>query len=567
MKRKGGIINIKMANIKFNKKIFEKEIGKIDDKMQNKIAMFGTPVEEITQNEIEIEVFPNRPDLLSYQGFKRSFLAFLGKKTGLKQYKINKPEKNYKVIIDSSVKNIRPYTSCAIIKGLKLDDNKIKELIDIQEKLHFTIGRKRKKLAIGIYPLEKIKLPIKYTALEPDKIKFQPLESPREMSGLQILQRHPTGKEYAHILAGKTKFPIFIDANKNILSMPPIINSQLTGKITTKTKDVFVECSGDNYEILKKCLNIIITTLNEMGGKIYQMEIKGGKEKITPDLTPEKIKLSIENTNKLLGLNLNEKQIKQFLERMGYNYSKEEIEIPPWRTDILHEVDLIEDVAIAYGYENFIAEIPEISTIGKENSKEIIKRKISEILTGLNLIEISNYHLTTKKDQFQKMGISEKQEKNFIELEESKTEYNILRKNLTHYTLKIFSENVDSEYPQKVFETGKIFEIKDENIIEKEQLAVAITPGNFTEIKQILEYLERMLDINLKLKETEHTPEHFIEGRCGEILLSTSDIQHPTSEPIGFIGEIHPKILKNWRTKMPIALIEIDLEEIFKRLI
>ncbi len=548
-----------MSNVKFNKKVFEKEIGKLTDEMQMRIAMFGTPVESVTDAEIEIEVFPNRPDLLSYQGFKRSFLAFLGRKTGLKNYKIHKPEKNYKIIIDSSVKNIRPYTCCAIVKNLKFDDNKIKELIDLQEKLHFTVGRKRKKLAIGIYPLEKIKLPIIYKALEPDKIKFQPLESPREMSGIQILQRHPAGRDYAHLLAGKSKFPIFIDTDKNILSMPPIINSELTGKVTTKTRDVFIECSGNDYEILKKCLNIIITTLNDMGGKIYQMEIKGGKEKITPNLSPEKKEISIENANKLLGLNLNEKQIKQFLERMGHNYNNKKIEIPAWRTDILHEVDLIEDIAIAYGYENFVAEIPEISTIGQENPKETIKRKISEILSSLAMIETSNYHLTTKNDQFAKMGIIQKKEPEFIELEESKTEYNILRSNLTHYALKNMAENVDSEYPQKIFETGKVFKLENNKIIEKENLCTAITPGNFTEAKQTLEYLFRMLGLNLELREIENIPEHFIEGRCGEIIFENNSI--------GFIGEIHPKILKNWKIKMPIALFEIELEKIFNRLI
>jgi len=302
-----------MAIVNINKKQFEKEITKLNEKIKDRIAMFGTPIEEINDNEIQIEVFPNRPDLLSYQGFKRSFLAFLGKKTGLKKYKLNKPEKNYKVLIDKSVKNIRPYTACAIIKGLKLDDEKIKEIIEIQEKLHITIGRKRKKLAIGIYPLERIKLPITYKALEPDKIKFIPLEMDREMSGLQILQRHPAGRDYAHLLAGKAKFPIFIDADKNILSMPPIINSQMTGKITEKTKDIFVECSGFDFEILKKCLNIIITCLADIGGKIYQINL--GKGKITPNLTSEKMKISLENTNKLLGLNLNEKQLKRLIKK------------------------------------------------------------------------------------------------------------------------------------------------------------------------------------------------------------------------------------------------------------
>ncbi len=542
-----------MANIKIPRKQFEKEIGKLTREMQTKIAMFGTTLESFDNDEIELEIFPNRPDLLSYQGFKRSFLAFLGKKTGLKKYKVHAPEKDYIVKIDSSLKNIRPYTACAIIKGLKLNDEKIKEIIDIQEKLHSTIGRNRKKAAIGIYPLEKIRLPITFKALEPDKIKFQPLDSQKEMSGFQILQRHPTGRNYAHLLAGKVKFPVFIDANKEILSMPPIINSQKVGKVTTKTKNLFVECSGFDFKVLNKCLNIIVTTLADMGGKIYQMKINA--KTLTPDLTPEKHSISIENINKLLGLELQEKQVKQLLEKMGHNYSNGIVESPAYRTDLLHEVDFAEDIAIAYGYENFVPQIPNISNIGKENPHETIKRKFSEILTNIEFLEISNYHLTTRKDQFTKMGISEKQEKGAIEISESKTEYNFLRKDLTHYLLKILSENVDSEYPQKIFEIGKVFK---EDLEEQENLSCAIAPGNFTQIKQTLEYFAEMAGLKIEFKEPENKPLHFIEGRVAEILFK--------NQTIGFVGEIHPKILKNWKIKMPVALFEIRLKEIFEEL-
>jgi len=549
-----------MANITFSRKTFEKEIGKLDEKMQEKISMFGTPLETFDEETIEVEVFANRPDLLSYQGFKRCFLAFLGKKSGMKKYEINKPEKDYQVRIDSSTKDVRPYTSCAIIKGLKLDEEKIKEIIEIQEKLHLTMGRKRKKVAIGIYPLEKIKLPITLKALEPDYIKFIPLESEKEMSGLQILQKHPTGKEYSHLLSGKSKFPVFTDAENNILSMPPIINSQMTGKVTTETKDVFIECSGFDFKTLKKCLNILVLVFADMGGKIYQMELKGAPEKISPILESEKIKISLENTNKTLGTNIDEKKIKVFLENMGHNYNSKtkEVEIGPWRTDILHEVDLIEDVAIAYGYQNLAPEIPDISTTGKENPEEIIKRKIAEILTGLSLLEISNYHLTNKDYQFEKMGVPEKQEKEFVELENSKTEFNILRKDLSSFILRNLSENVDSEYPQKIFEIGTVFELK-QNIQEKENLAIAITPGNFTEIKQIWMYLMKSLGIKTELNETEENTNHLIEGRVATITLDNKEI--------GILGEIHPKILKNWKIKMPVAILEVNLKEIFKKFI
>ncbi|MEK6913379.1 MAG: phenylalanine--tRNA ligase subunit beta [Nanoarchaeota archaeon] len=540
-----------MSNVTFPRKQFEKDIGKLDEKMQNKIAMFGTGLEKFDNSEIEIEVYPNRPDLLSYHGFKRSFLAFLGKKTGLKEYKLHKPEKDFAVNIDSSVKDVRPYTVCAIVKGLKFDDEKIKEIIDIQEKLHLTIGRKRKKLAIGIYPLEKIKLPITFKALEPDKIKFIPLESDREMSGLQILQKHPKGKEYASLLAGKSKFPIFIDANNNILSMPPIINSQITGKITNETREIFVECSGFDLNSLNKCLNIIASTLAEMGGEVYQMELyEKNSKKISPDFSPEKVKINLEHANSLLGVNLTEKEIKRYLEEMGHNYNKGVVEVPPWRTDILHEVDLIEDIAIAYGYENFVPEIPSITTTGKEEQKEIIKRKIAETLCGLSFLETSSYHLTSKEDQFKKMIMPEEE---FIEVKESKTDYTILRKDLTHYLLKILSENVDAEYPQRIFEIGKVF-----TPTETENLALAITPANFTEARQRLEYLSRMINIKLEISESEKIPNYFIEGRTIAIKLE--------NKIIGYLGEIHPKILKNWKIKMPVSLFEINLEEIFKKL-
>jgi len=549
-----------MAIVTFTKKQFEKDFGKLNDSMQNKIAMFGTPIEKLEENEVQIEIFPNRPDLLSYQGFKRGFSAFMGKKTGLKKYILNSPEKNYKVFIESSVKDVRPFTACAIVKELRLNDDKIKDLIEIQEKLHLTLGRKRKKLAIGIYPLEKIKLPITYKALEPDKIKFLPLESPRIMSGLEILQKHPTGKEYAHLLSGKTKFPIFIDANKEILSMPPIINSQLTGKVTEKTKDVFVECSGSDFNILKKCLNIIVTCLADMGGNIYQMKLKSGIKEITPNLNSEKMKISLENTNKLLGLTLTEKELGKHLREMGHNYEKGIVEIPAWRTDIIHEVDLIEEVAIAYGYENFIPEIPEISSIGKEDEKETIKRKISNILTGLNILEVSNYHLTNTLNQFSKQGIPKKQEKNYIEVEKSKTEYNILRKDLSHYLLKNISENVDAEYPQKIFEIGTVFNQGEHSnkIEETTNLAIALTPGNYTEIKQTIEYLFKMANLDLNFEEPKKIPSILIEGRSANILLK--------NKKIGYIGEVHPKILSNWKIKMPIAILEINLKEIFKEL-
>ena len=539
-----------MANITIPRKEFESQI-KLTKEVEEKISLFGTPLEKINEEEIEVEIFPNRPDLLSTHGFLRGFKAFLGKEQGLKKYAINPPEKDYKVKISPSVKNIRPFTACAIVKNLRFDDEKIKEIIELQEKLHSTVGRNRKKIAIGIYPLEKITLPIKYHAPQPKKIKFIPLEAQKEMDGLQILQRHPAGRDYAHLLEGKDKFPIFVDAKNKILSIPPIINSHETGKVTHETKDVFVEFSGFDFQILKKTLNIIITTLAEMSGKIYQMTLEYEKPVKTPDLTPEKMKINIDNINSLIGLNLKESDLSKLLPKMGLNYSRGQVEIPAWRTDILHEVDIAEDIAIAYGYDKLIPILPSVATIGEESKENRIKRKLSEIIAGLNLMEISTYHLIKSAE-----SNSVPKEK-LIEVENSKTEYKILRPNLLIPALRILTENKDNEYPQKLFEIGTVFSPdKDEEtgIKETTNLLVISSPANFTELKQILDYLTRILGVSYSLEESIHPD--LIEGRTAEIKINEL--------PVGYLGEVHPETLRQWGIKMPASVLEISLEEIFK---
>ena len=537
-----------MALVKFSRKEFEKHV-KITKEVEEKISMFGTPLESLDENEICIEIFPNRPDLLSLQGYVNALLAFIGKKTGLKQYKVNKPEKDYEVNIHHSVRDVRPFTACAIVKNLKFDDEKIKEIMDAQEKLHATLGRNRKKMAIGIYPLDKITLPITYGTRKPQEIKFIPLEADREMNAAEILKEHVKGKEYAHLLKDFQRYPVFVDASGEVLSMPPVINSQKTGKVSENTKDVFVECSGFDFNTLKKTLNIIVTMLADMGGEIYQMKLNYGKQEITPNLEPEKMKISIEATNKLLGLELKEKDIKALIEKMGLGYENGEALVPAWRTDILHEVDIIEDIAIAYGYDKFKEELPNVATLGKEDKNERIKGKIADILAGLGMIEISSHHLLIK-DEAKKLG-----QKVFIEAEKSRTEYSVLRENLLCSALKALSKNVDAEYPQKIFEIGRVFSKDDKaetGISEKEHLCIAITPANFTEIKQVLDYLFPALGLECKIEEPAATPQNYIEGRTARIIFE--------GKPIGILGEIHPSVLKDWHLKMPLAVMEIEID-------
>ncbi len=541
-----------MTILTLNRKELEKKIGKITKEIGEKITMMGTPVEESNEKEISVEVFPNRPDMLSLQGFSRSLLQYLGKGK-ITNFKIYPGEKDYSVKIEKSVKNVRPYTVCAIVKNLKFDDEKIKEIIDIQEKLHMTIGRKRKKVAIGIYPLEKIKLPIRFIGKKPDEIKFVPLEMDMKLTGSQILRQHPTGREYADLLKDAEVYPVFIDADDKILSMPPIINSDETGKISENTKDVFIECSGHNKAYLKKCLNIIVTALSDMGGRIYSMVIEDSGKEISPDLEPWKLEFKIEDINKMLGLELSEKEIRNYLARMGISFEKEKDKffglIPAYRADVLHWVDLAEEVAIAYGYDAFEEELPKIATIAEENKFARTKKVLGEILSGLGLLETSSFHLAVK-DDIKKMHYDFK---DWIEVEDSKTEYNVLRIDLMSNLLKILSENSDASYPQKIFEIGRVFADGDTEtgVKEEEHLAVALIDEKitFTNAKQILDYLFKMLDKEYKIEEVEDN--NYISGRVGKILVDGVEV--------GRVGEIAPRVLRNWGIGMPVVGFEFDL--------
>jgi phenylalanyl-tRNA synthetase beta chain len=549
-----------MPTINLNKKRFEQLVGKALplEELKDRISMLGTDLEQIEGNDITVEIFPNRPDLLSESGFARAFSSFIGVKTGLRQYPVKK--NSDKVIIEPSVKDVRPFTACAIVKRLNFDDETIREIIQIQEKLHVTYGRNRKKVAIGIYPLEKIRFPITYRSDHPKIIRFRPLESEREMDALQILSQHKAGREYGHLLEGKGTFPYFIDADKNILSLPPIINSHLTGKVTESTKDLFIECSGFDFAVLSRCLNIIVTALADLGGEICSLNLEyPDKSIVSPSLDPEKIKLDLDYINRWLGLSLSEPQARTLLERMGYGYDKGFVLVPSYRADILHQVDLAEDIAIAYGYENIPEEIPQVATIAQESPFEVFCRKIRETLVGFRLLEVKNFHLLALPDLAQKMLIEDK----LLTLQNALGEHNTLRHSLIPSLLKNLADNQHNEYPQNIFEIGRTFSKEkdfksDTGIKETEHLALLLChdQADFTEIRQIVDALISSLGLPLSVKESSHPS--FIPGRLGDLYVN--------EQKIGIIGELHPQVIVNWNLSLPVVGAEIDLENVYSLL-
>jgi len=532
-----------MPTIEAKKSDLLKLIGKKLSNAELELALSYAKSEFEGAEEIKIEIADvNRPDLLSIEGIARQCKLGLGLISGLQEYKIKKT--NLKIKAKSKT---RPLIVAAVVKNLKFDNESIKQIVQLQEKLCEIFGRKRKEAALGIYDFDRIKWPVKYEDKEPEKIKFIPLESSQEMTGKEILQKHPTGIAYKHLLENEKKYPLLYDSKGNVLSMPPIINSNYTGKITQATKNVFIEVTGYNYRFIVPVLNTLVTALADRGGKIEAVKINNFE---SPNLNSSKYSLAIEEVNSVLGLELTPNQIISLLKKYGYNASGSEkikIEIPAYRQDILDSRDIIEDITIAYEYNKIKTTKPQVTSEGSESKEVELSRKISDLLVGLEFQEIATPNLTSKEILFEKMN---KKPQETIEVENPVSElYCVLRPELLSSILNFLSKNKTANYPQKIFEIGNTIE----NTKDKLKLCIASTPSNFTELKQTFDYLARMFALKYKLEEDEK--EEFIEGRCAKIIFD--------GKKIGNIGEISPKILSKFNLEFPVSVLELDLENLF----
>lgn len=523
---------------------------------------FGLEIESYNaeSDELKIDITAERSDLLSEVGFLRALKTFLEIEP-VKEYKAKPSE--YILNIKNSVKKVRPYSVCAVVKNLNLNEEKLKQIIWAQEKLHQTIGRKRSVAAIGIYPLDKINFPINFLSKKPKEISFVPLGELEEFNGLDILEKNETGITYAHLLKNQENYPIFEDYSNKILSMPPIINSEEVGKITVETKEVFIECSGFNLARLNQILNIVSCMFADLGGEIYQMNINLDSEYlekkiITPSLELKKMIINIEDLNSILSTTLTVDEIEKHLKKMQYqvkkiNKEKIEVTIPPFRIDVMHMVDVADDLARSYGFNNIVFKQPNISTIGQLTKETKTQDDIISIMTNLGYTQVSPYSLCSKKEQFEDFLLSEND--SVLDIDYSK-ERNMdsLVTWLYPKLLKILTNNQHRSYPQKIFCCDYVV-IKDSNkenrSINKLKLSTMIASSkvSFTESVSDLLTFSNIFGKRLELVKKDY--DFYLKNRSAEIFLD--------GKAIGHVGEINPEVLVKNQYFVPVVGFEINV--------
>jgi len=485
-------------------------------------------------------------------GLIRASRAFFGFETGLKEYHIEKSD--IILNVDPSVKEVRPFVTAALVKNVTMSNELIASLMDMQEKLHFGLGRNRKKVAIGVHNFETIQPPFMYKAVDPDSVEFVPLAKIESMTLSEILKRHEKGVDYAHLLEGFNKYPLIVDSNNNVLSFPPIINGSLT-EVTPFTTDLFIDVTGTDKMTITYALNIVTTALAERGGQIFSTTIKDGDDsQVSPDLDPIKRNLSLNFVNKILGTNMDEDKVIECLRKMGYNASKIgedkiDVEIPAWRADILHDIDFVEDVAVGYGFDQFDTDFPKALTFGKNLQKHDLYDGLRSIMIGLGFNEVTTFTISNEEDEFKKMGLEPSER---VEIENPiGEEYSCLRVSVIPSILKILAENRHHPLPQQIFELGII---TNEHFRNKHHLAAVKVDAkaNFTDCKSIIDGVMRDIGAKYSINNKDHPA--FVKGRCASVIYNNKEI--------GFFGEIHPKTITEFDLEHPIIAFEIQTDSI-----
>jgi len=525
-------------------------IGKNIDKddLLQKIPMIGAEIDKVDDESISVEFFPDRPDLLSVEGLARAMRSFLGIEKGMKKYEISPP--SISLEIDDSVNEVRPFVSAAVVRDVKMSEDFIISMMELQEKLHFSVGKDRKKMAIGLHNFDAVTPPFTYKAVKPGEISFIPLGEAVEMNLDEILQKHDKGIKYAHILENFDRYPIIVDKNGNVLSFPPIINGELTA-VDLFTENLFVDVTGTDINAVNSALNIITTAIAERGGKLEMVKVTGKETRNTPDLSPSQMEVDMDYASKILGFDIKKYAISA-LQKMGFDVSIEKnvlkVDVPPWRVDILHPIDVVEDIAIGYGYDKISPELPKSMTFGSSLSLD----RIHETMIGLGFNEVLTLSLSNEEEQFEKMNLEPREVVSIANPISGK--HSCIRVSLLPSLMEILSKNRHNDLPQMIYEVGEIVEMVGNMPLNRTMVSgVKIdAKAGFTECKSIVEAILRNMGIKADVEEKKSGA--FIEGRCASVIKD--------GRQIGYFGEIHPSVILSFELEYPVIAFEMDAAEL-----
>ncbi|MDD4136476.1 MAG: phenylalanine--tRNA ligase subunit beta [Methanoregula sp.] len=511
------------------------------------VPLIGSDVERIEDDHVDVEFFPDRPDLFSPEGVARAMRGYLGIETGLPSYPV-KPS-GIKFTIDPALAEIRPVLGAAVIRGVSFDDESIQSIMSLQESLHWAVGRGRSKVAIGIHDMDTVKPPFHYIASRPSR-GFIPLDFREKMTMDEILVKHPKGRDYAKLVKGFPLYPLIVDDDDHVLSFPPIINGERT-RVTIDTKNILLDTTGTDKRAVSVAVNIICTAMAEAGATIESVEIGGVQ---TPTLSPAERIISVSECSRILGVELTPASMAGLLRRMRFGAEpagadKVKVQVPCYRADIMHDWDIFEDVAIAYGYDKLESQPPRTFTVGKPHPVQVNMALARGVFAGLGYLEVMPFTLTNEDVLYRKM---QREETNGVlhVMHPISIENTVVRTELLPLLLEFLTLNRHRELPQRLFTVG---DVVMECRTHQQASGVSTHPdADFSEAYATADAVLHELSIDYTVKESADPA--FIDGRRGDIMVNGKNV--------GVFGEIHPAVLNAFELEHSVAAFEFDLRAV-----
>jgi phenylalanyl-tRNA synthetase beta chain len=578
---------------------------KSDDDLKSDLFGLGLEFEgETDDGLLQFEFGPDRLDRLSVEGVARSLRYQYGDDRGVHVPDCNDPD--FTFVVDSDVPDERPYVTGAVVRGVDLDDAALESLIQLQEKLHATMGRKRAKGAIGIHDLVALKgdtlgeaaggsedatgNSITYTGIAPDGDTFVPLDSERELTPAGVLAEHATGRTYADLVADYDRYPAIYD-ELGLFSFPPVINGRRT-EVSTDSRDLLVELTGTDQWTIDRMCAIICYALAARGATIEAVEIEyaggtdaGGRTLRRPDFEVRHKSVAHDRIETMLGIDLDGSEVIDLFERSGLDAAVAdgdggstgagtdadtdgattddatiyEVSIPPYRVDVLHPLDLVDDVGRAYGFDELEPRYPDVGTVGGRHERSRLEAATRDVLTGLGFEDLLNFHMTSEPEVHDRMGVDPGTDVlgggEPVSITEPYSEdYTVLRPWALPSLVMVLENNTHRAYPQDLAEVGLVAERDDDvntRVAETRHVAgvLARTDATYEDAKARLQAVCRSFGAELATPPTDHPS--FIDGRTASVVID--------GEPVGVVGELHPAVLVEHDLELPVAGFEFAL--------
>eukprot|EP01089_Gocevia_fonbrunei_P018812 TRINITY_DN6465_c0_g8_i1.p1 TRINITY_DN6465_c0_g8~~TRINITY_DN6465_c0_g8_i1.p1 ORF type:complete len:576 (+),score=127.87 TRINITY_DN6465_c0_g8_i1:43-1770(+) len=566
-----------MPSIYINKNELFKALGRdyTQKEFEDLCFDFGLELDGVTiegtEEVYKIDIPANRYDILCLEGLARSLRIFL-EKEDIPHYKTVKPETPERMIVLPATTEVRQFVVCAVLRNVTFDQSRYDSFIELQDKLHQNICRKRTLVSIGTHDLDTIKGPFTYDAKTPESIVFAPLNSEIPCNGAELMTRLEDDahlRPYLPIIRDKPKYPVIYDSNNVVLSLPPIINGNHS-KITLNTKNVFIEVTGTDYTKSLIVLNTVVCMFAEYCEdkfSVEQVEIQtpDGEIKLLPDLSERTQVTSVEYITSTIGLKLTADEIVKLLKKMclraeaaddGKNVN---VAIPPTRSDVLHSCDVMEDVAIGYGFNNLTLTVPKTVTVGKQQpiNKLTDLLRLEVALAGYT--EILTLSLCSIAENF--THLNRKDDGSAVKLANPKTiEYQVGRTSLLPGLLKTIYSNQHAALPIRIFEISDVILKDDKNPVgaRNERRLCAMYYNKVSAFEVVHGLLDRlMLVLGVKNGEQGYSivpssDPAFFPGRQADVILC--------GKKIGIVGILHPDVIVNYELNQVCSVLEITIE-------